>query len=82
LNSLLDYFDLIAFDRFMKYIQSFPTLMALRSNEKHALQGLADFDALVSSVDKAYDVVKKIFASDKKTEIINSITTLGFDNFE
>jgi hypothetical protein len=82
LNTLIDYFDMIAFDRFMSYIHSISSIMATKAVEKPALSGLAEFDLLVSSIDKAYDVVKKIFASDTKTEIIKSITEVGFSSFE
>jgi hypothetical protein len=81
LNTLLDYFDVITYNRLMSYVSALPALMAEKSSEKQALKGLVEFDALVVSVDKAYDVVKKIFASDKKSEIISNITNLGFSEF-
>lgn len=70
LSTLLDYFDMIAMDRFMEYIHSMPKAMALHA-DKPALQTIDEFNALTGAIQSSWNLFKSIFSSDKKSEIIN-----------
>jgi hypothetical protein len=41
--------------------------------------GLAIYSAALDAVDKTYQVIKNIFASEEKTTLVSKITKLGFD---
>lgn len=90
LQQLLDYFDLVAFDRFMKLFNK-PTaleaaledLSEFRVEQPHALtQGLDGFKSLLSVVDSTWSTLKSIFSSSSKTAIVERITKLGFTEFQ
>lgn len=56
LSTLLDYFDLIAFDRFMEYIHSMPKVAPHMLN-KPTLKTIDEFNALTSAVTSAWSLV-------------------------
>ncbi|TNV82010.1 hypothetical protein FGO68_gene7730 [Halteria grandinella] len=87
LDTLCDFFDLIAMQRFMDHFQR-QVLAYDRYFDSFALTGEGnDTNGTVSVnildvIDKSIDIFKKIFSSSKKSEIIANYTSLGFDRFE
>lgn len=75
-----DYFDMVIYDRFLKYFNSSrsPSPFML-SQEKPRFAG---FNAIVDAVDKTFGVVLKMFSSSSKTEIIGQFTKVGFASYE
>lgn len=79
LDTLCDFFDLIAMQRFMdhfktqlqvydKYFESFA--LASNGNDTNGTMSVSILDV----IDKSIDIFKKIFSSSKKSEIIASYT--------
>ena len=89
LQQLLDYFDLVAFDRFMKLFNKKPALELVledlseyRADPAALEQSLDGFTSLLSIVDSTWNTIKSIFSSSSKTAIVERITKLGFTEFQ
>ena len=95
LQQLLDYFDLIAFNRFMKLFGKTTAEVADVSDEYDIFAELEEYrvadpvpkvDQILESltagldiVNKAWDTEKSIFSSVSKNQVVDKIIRMGFD---
>jgi hypothetical protein len=79
-----DYFDLVVYDRFMRYFdaRNFPMSSLNHYGVGEDKAQFAGYYDVLGAVEKTYDLAKKIFASSTKTEIIQSYTKLGFERYD
>jgi hypothetical protein len=89
LQQLLDYFDLVAFKRFIKLfkmknqVDVFADLAAYRVESPADVgQSIDGFKSLLGVVDSTWSTIKNIFSSSKKTAIVEKITNLGFSQLQ
>lgn len=86
LENLLEFFDILAMQRFIDHFQHQVALYtnyfrSLSSDEAPVKVDLTTVPML-DVIDKSIDLFKKLFASTSKSEIIANFTNLGFDRFE
>jgi hypothetical protein len=83
-----DYFDLVIYDRFLRYFDSSrtPSPYALGDNllgdGEEPKPRFAGYFQVLDAVEKTFDLAKKIFSSSTKTEIVNSFTKVGFASYD
>jgi hypothetical protein len=89
LQQLLDYFDLVAFDRFMKLFKKNREVDVFADLAEYRVESPADvgqsldgFKSLLGVVDSTWSTIKNIFSSSKKTAIVEKITNLGFSQLQ
>jgi hypothetical protein len=79
-----DYFDQVIYDRFMRYFdaRNFPMSSLTHYGAGEDKPKFGGFLDVLGAVEKTYDLVKKIFGSSTKTEIVQSYTKLGFEHYD
>lgn len=89
LQQLMDYFDMVAFERFMKLfnqniaIDVFEDLAEYKVESPAQVgQSIDGFKNLLGVVDSTWSTVKNIFSSSSKTAIVEKITNLGFSKLQ
>jgi hypothetical protein len=85
-----DYFDLVIYDRFLRYFDSSRLSGVLENSIVLLTEGedptpkprFAGYFEVLDAVQKTYDLAFKMFSSSSKTEIVQSFTKLGFASYE
>lgn len=71
---LSDYFDMVIFDRFMRYFDSrrntYLQSSALVLGQETPKPRFAGYFDVLGAVEKTFDLAKKMFSSSSKTEIV------------
>lgn len=84
MRMLSDYFDLVIFDRFMRYFDARKKTSLLESSiylEQDA-SPFGGFFSVLDAVGKTFDLTLKMFSSASKTDIVNQFTKGGFRNYD
>lgn len=85
---MLDYFDLVSFDRFMKLFNknsvenALEDLSSYKADNHQVGQSIEGFKSLLDIVDQTWNTFKNIFSSSSKTAIVERITKLGFSELQ
>lgn len=83
---LSDYFDMVIFDRFMRYFDSrrqvYLQSSAFALTQDAPKPRFAGYFDVLGAVEKTFDLALKMFSSSSKTEIVQSFTKAGFSSYD